>query len=180
MAKRALLVDDNEAAALRDLLRWQRSLRGAGGIEINGATVVYRGRKGGGVGGGLSGEEWTGLIDSAVKVSANRWTYTVTQAMPTDDGWYELVDSTSSRYRVEVTNRLEDQNTDSGLLGIGIDIGDIPQGFFLQPIPAASAPVNVFAEVYSNNEKRWRMHEYNGIGGRCPDNSVSLAMALGQ
>jgi hypothetical protein len=157
----------------------QRQL-GAGGIQVKrfGRRMVIDGSGTAGV--GLAGLSFTGEIETAEQISANRWQYTITEGVPRSPTGYTLVGPESPRYRVTATNRYEDGNGSSGLLGIGVFVEDIPDGFALQPVKVGNLPVTVFAERLPDGSIRWRIHEPNGISGQCPtDDSASLAIQQG-
>ena len=158
----------------------QRQL-GAGGIQVkrfgrrmvvDGSEVIAEG--------GAASTSWTGLVEVAERISANRWRYTVTEAIPKSTEGYTLVGPSSTHYRVTVTNRLEDNNAASGMLGIGLLAEDIPDGFALQPIPPLAAPITVFGETLPSGSIRWRTDYSNAVGGQCPpDADSSLAISNG-
>lgn len=161
----------------------QRQL-GAGGIQVKrfGTRIVVDGsRVAASVAAGQ--RRWTGIVEEVEQLSTNRWEYTVTQAFPKAPIGYTLVGSDAELYRVTVTNCLEDNNAESGLLGTGMLAEDIPEGFALQPIPALIVPIEVFGEELPDGSIRWRTRFWNDVTGQCVEptetDSTSLQLTVG-
>ncbi len=86
-------------------------------------------------------KKWPGKVIAITEVEGNpnQWTYTVQEqrkGTPGYDGWVPKSDTKPRE--VECFNRAEDQNSDSGVQGTGIDVANLPEGFAHQPIPVGS------------------------------------------
>ncbi len=88
-----------------------------------------------------------------------RWIYTCQRCVNSGGGGYgtETPDGTN----IAVFNRVEQMNGTSGMLGIGMDLADIPAGLHLLPFP-----VGLVIEVKFEDGQYW-FSLPNSIGGTC-------------
>jgi hypothetical protein len=118
-----------------------------------------------------SPEDRFGRIVSSEQDGDNwRWTYTVEQVVKIAagyDGWAKIAGSDN----LTAYNLVEDMNGASGLMGNGIDTGNLPDGFELQPAPGGViVPLfSVVVPVQSQSDvglEYWFSYE-NGTDGSC-------------
>lgn len=95
-----------------------------------------------------------------------RWTYDFVESEKTStgyDGWEDVTDGiTGTAY-----NRAEAINGTAGLMGNGVNIDTLPDGFEMQPIPD-DTPVRLEAIIVNGEtELEWWFSMPNGIDGEC-------------
>lgn len=150
--------------ALVDALRSALNITGRSVIVDSSGTYIAGERP------KVERKKWDGRVMAKTEVGPNQWTYTVREQRKATPGYGGWADKDEKNPRnVECFNRPEDQNSESGVQGTGIDVGNLTGDFAHQPVPVDS--IVEVTEVRWTDESgaqvEYWIDRMNGVDGEC-------------
>lgn len=111
---------------------------------------------------------WPGRVIAIAELAPNQWVYDVNEVFKKSPG-YGGWDIKPNGRQIQVFNKPEDQNSESGVQGTGIEVDNLPGDFAHQPVPVGSIVdvTEVRLTDGSGTTTEYWMDRMNGVDGRC-------------
>jgi hypothetical protein len=99
-----------------------------------------------------------------------RWTYVIRPRVWVGPGLWTYADDPAYSANIEdVANLKEANNGASGVMGNGVDVGNLSAGFEVQPVPVGTL-VEVWQDgTLADGSPRYVFDVVNGVDGACPE-----------